>query len=64
MESNTLKELMISEIKHYSYLDYIYERGDHNAKSFSNYEDYLRSLNDRDFLMTYNSVKEGINSID
>lgn len=44
MESNTLKELMISEIKHYSWLDYIYERGDHNAKSFSNYKDYLRSL--------------------
>lgn len=63
MESNTLKELMISEIKHYSWLDYIYERGDHNAKSFSNYEDYLRSLNDRDFLMTYNSIKESINSI-
>jgi hypothetical protein len=64
MESNTLKELMISEIKHYSYLDYIYERGDHNAKSFSNYEDYLRSLDDSDFLITYNQVNESINTLD
>jgi hypothetical protein len=55
---------MISEIKHYSYLDYIYERGDHNAKSFSNYEDYLRSLDDSDFLITYNQVNESINTLD
>jgi len=64
MDSNSLKELMISKIKDYKELDHSYNWGDYNARSFSNYEDYLRSLNDNDFLSTYNEVKESINSLD
>lgn len=64
MESNTLKELMISKIKDYKEFDHSYNWGDYNARSFDSYENYLRSLSDGDFLMTYNEMKQFLDSID
>ncbi len=60
----TLREIMHDSIKSYGWLSFYYERGDHNARNFSNYEDWLKSLNDEDFYYEYLSTKESCDNLD
>jgi hypothetical protein len=59
-----LRELMTKEIAFYSWLDYVYERGDYEARSFPTYKSWLESLSDDEFLSRYNDVRDRINDLD
>jgi hypothetical protein len=56
---------MTDELKNSGWLDFGFELGDNNAAAFNgDYVAYLNSLDDDDFLMTYNRVREAELNLD
>ncbi len=55
---------MTKQIVMYEWLDWSYKRGDNNAVNFKDYESWLNSLTNDDFLFTYNRVKEASDNLD
>ena len=60
-----LRELMIADIKNYDWLDYDWEhRNSEMEIKFKTYENYLNSLNDKDFIFKYNCLIRKIDNLD
>lgn len=62
--AKSLRQLMFDEIKDYGWLCHRYERGYNNAKRFKSYNNWLKSLDDKEFLATYKDVKECLDNYD
>lgn len=69
---SNLRQLMTKEIRTYGWLDYCYKRGDDKADTFKgqsgdewqDYENWLNTLEDDDFLATYNRTREAEGNLD
>jgi hypothetical protein len=57
-----MRDLIIKRIKDLGCWDNYFERGDNNAKSFSSYEDYLKSLSNEELLFTFKHVTVVVNN--
>lgn len=56
MSKLTVRALIIEAIKHFSFDDYCYERGDNNANKYTTYEAWLTSLDNEELLSAYRRV--------